>query len=537
MQEQGGEQGIQITLERGQDGRLRISGHEVNRLDEFDDAGKRPSGSDVTREHGGDTAPSGDMPGAEKPAEKSAYGSVKERINALGPFAIISLAYLLFTVTDGAIRTIVLLHAYNKDFSAMEVALMFTLYETAGVATNLLAGVCGSRWGIKTTLLTGLLLQLGGLGMLAGWQDSWSKGEAIVYVLFAQMLSGVAKDLTKLGGKTVTKLVTPEEKQARLFKLVSFITGFKNSLKGLGYFLGAAFLMWDYFAALAFNAVLILLALPFAALGLSNKLGRARSKSLTLTEIFRKNRNVNILSVARFFLFGSRDLWFEVPLPFFLRDDVFGLGWNRAAVGAFLACWIIGYGQVQSWSPQLLLKPLRQYPANKWTATLWAAVLVACPFAMGAIVQFSDVFRDQDQGGMVAVMVVGLAAFAVVFAVNSSVHSYLIVKYSDGDKVAMNVGFYYMANAMGRLVGTIASGALYSYVGDTREGFAACFWASVGFVVLASVLCVPIADDRGGLQCGPCLTCVGHAEGDPEQGGAENGGGEEAPAQQAMAKV
>lgn len=166
--------------------------------------------------------------------------SFREKHGALIPFAIISISYLLFTITDGAVRMIVLLHAYSKGFTAMEVAIMFTLYELAGVATNLLAGMLGARWGIKTTLLSGLGVQLVGLGMLYAWQNDWNKLSAVIYVTASQMMCGIAKDLTKLGGKTVTKLVTPEGKNSKLFKLVSFITGWKNSLKGAGYFLGAA---------------------------------------------------------------------------------------------------------------------------------------------------------------------------------------------------------------------------------------------------------------------------------------------------------
>ena len=189
---------------------------------------------------------------------------------ALLPFAIISLSYLLYTMTDGSVRMIVLLHAYNKGFTAMEVAVMFSMYETAGVVTNLLAGMAGAKWGIKWTLLVGLTLQLCGLGMLFGWQDSWSKATAIIYVTIAQMLCGIAKDLTKLGGKTVTKLVTPDEKQSALFKLVSYITGFKNSLKGVGYFIGAGCITasdtWGLYLALGVNVAMILLAYPVLSL-------------------------------------------------------------------------------------------------------------------------------------------------------------------------------------------------------------------------------------------------------------------------------
>ncbi|KAL9183795.1 hypothetical protein ACHAXT_004651 [Thalassiosira profunda] len=218
----------------------------------------------------------------------------------LRPFVIISITYLLFTVTDGAIRMIVLLHAYNKSFSALEVAVMFTLYELAGVFTNLAAGMMGARWGIRLTLIMGLCLQILSYGLLFGWQDDWSKSQAIVYVTIAQMFAGIAKDLTKLGGKTVTKL---------------------NSLKGVGYFLGSALLEVSYELALGFMIGLIVIAMPFAVFGLSKDLGTAKKKNSSLKEIFVfDNYNLNVLSLARLFLFASRDFWFEVPLPFYLRS-------------------------------------------------------------------------------------------------------------------------------------------------------------------------------------------------------------------------
>lgn len=319
------------------------------------------------------------------------------RSKALRPFVIISSSYLLFTITDGASRLIVLLHAYNKSFSAFEVALMFTLYELAGVVTNLLAGILGAKWGIKVTLISGLLLQLVSYGLLFGWQDDWSKEQAILYVTMAQMWGGVAKDLTKLGGKTVTKLVTPEEQETKLFKLVSLITGWKNSLKGVGYFLGSALLQVSYELALTVMMCLIVVAIPWALFGLDRNLGTAKKENSTLKDIFVfDNKNLNLLSLARLFLFASRDFWFEVPLPFFFRapsceglgtekcfDDSFcnngaicggsgfceninpgggcgGLGLSRVVVGAALGGYIILYGQVQSWTPQIVTGPLQQ---------------------------------------------------------------------------------------------------------------------------------------------------------------------------------
>ncbi len=367
--------------------------------------------------------------------------SFRERYGALLPFAIISTSYLLFTITDGAVRMIVLLHARNNGFSAMDVAIMFAFYEAAGVATNAAAGLLGARWGIKTTLLAGLCVQLAGLGMLFGWQEGWPKGRAIVYVTASQVLCGVAKDLVKLGGKTVTKLVTPEGRASQLFRLVSLLTGWKNSLKGVGYFLGAATVAVNYYLALGILVGLVLLAVPWAAAGLSNQLGRARAENAGLAQLFRAPRNVNVLSLSRVFLFGSRDLWFEVPLPFFLRDAASGIGWSAAATGAFLAAFIIVYGQVQSWTPQLVLQPLRQSPPGKHAAALWCAALVAPTTILGALCLATGVFGPgAAAGGAIAALTTLLYAFCIVFAVNSAVHSYLIVRYAEGNKVAVQVG-------------------------------------------------------------------------------------------------
>lgn len=235
------------------------------------------------------TASNGDATIGAKPSRGFGHykRAMKEKYGALYPFAIISITYLLFTVTDGAVRMIVLLHAYNKGFTAMDVAIMFSFYELAGVVTNLVAGMLGARWGIKTTLLTGLTVQLVAFGMLFGWQNDWSTVAAIVYVTVSQTMSGVAKDLTKLGGKTVTKLVTPEGKNSSLFKLVSFITGWKNSLKGVGYFLGAALVSVNYYLALGVLCGFILAAYPFALFGLSNELGRARKENVKFSQLFK----------------------------------------------------------------------------------------------------------------------------------------------------------------------------------------------------------------------------------------------------------
>jgi hypothetical protein len=306
--------------------------------------------------------------------------------------------------------------------------------------------------------------------------------------------------------------VTPDEKQSKLFKLVSFITGFKNSMKGVGYFIGAASLGVSYYFALALLLGLILVALPPAVFGLSTDLGRTRAKNVSAAQLLRPSANVARLSLARAFLFGSRDLWFEVPLPFFLRDARYGLGWPRPATGAALACFIIIYGQVQSWTPQLALAPLRQAPANKQVQVLWNAILTVCPAGLAAALLGSPIFTEQHQGAMVAVLICGLAAFCVVFAINSSIHSYLIVRYAGGDKVASTVGFYYMSNSIGRFVGTLVSGAIYHFAAESKSlSLGYCFVASTGFSLISTLLTLRIDDQAAGLACGPCFTCTAPA--------------------------
>jgi len=515
---------------------------------------------------GGDVSTSVDQnnssPKAESQAEEEepkGWGFSDPRLQ---PFVIISITYLLFTVTDGAIRMIVLLHAYNKSFSALQVAFMFTLYELAGVFTNLAAGVMGARWGIRFTLIVGLCLQIFSYGLLFGWKDDWSQRSAIIYVTIAQMFAGIAKDLTKLGGKTVTKLVTPEGRHTRLFRLVSLLTGWKNSLKGVGYFLGGALLEVSYEAALGFMIGLIVIALPFAIFGLDKNLGTAKKRNSSLKEIFvLDNFNLNVLSLARLFLFASRDFWFEVPLPFYLRSPnclalgpffpcsqqdtdqctigavcdpaldyctnvnegggCGGPGLGRVIVGAFLGGYIILYGQVQSWTPQLVTNPLLQTPPNKMTEVFWG--MINCfPTLAGAIVIYtSSAFVDYVLGGMITWLVVIIVTFAIIFAINSSIHSFLVVKYAKSDTVAKSVGFYYMSNAVGRLVGTLGSGFLYTYAGgqveapggyaagnDARLGLAACFVAGTISSLLAAVVTIWIKDEDAGLKCGSCCTLV-----------------------------
>jgi hypothetical protein len=491
------------------------------------------------------------------PQEQSKQSTVFQQATskALRPFVIISSSYLLFTITDGAIRMIVLLHAYFNNFSALEVAIMFSLYELAGVFTNLAAGFMGAKWGIKWTLISGLTLQLLAYGLLFGWKDDWNKTQSIIYVTVAQMFAGIAKDLTKLGGKTVTKLVTPEEQETRLFKLVSLITGWKNSLKGVGYFLGSALISVSYSLALGVMMGLIVVAMPWAILGLDSQLGTAKKANAKWHDVFKlDNKRLNLLSLARLFLFASRDFWFEVPLPFFLRSPSCqglgtamctvneecnngamcnvalqvcqninagggcgGLGLDRVVVGAILGGYIILYGQVQSWTPQLVTGPLQQTPPNKYTEILWGLVNCIPTGVMFFVMAFSTAYEENDFTGMITSLMVIIVVFAFIFAVNSSIHSFLVVNYAKSDKVAVSVGFYYMSNAAGRLMGTIGSGILYTYVGeylgplagnDAVAGMAACFLAGTICSFIAVIVTQRIDDNAAGLKCGSCLTIV-----------------------------
>lgn len=436
-------------------------------------------------------------------------GVMAASIAGMRAFASMSLCYLLFTTTDGALRMIVLFHAFTLGFSAWDVALMFALYELAGVATNLLAGVAGTRWGIKSTLLCGLGIQVAGICMLYGfdiaWSDPGARWKALAWVAVANGIGGVAKDLVKLGGKTVSKLVTPDEKQSRLFAVVAWLTGMKNSMKGVGYFIGAASLSVSLEFALGLNLVLIGVALPIAILGLQRDIGKARSRSVSLRAMLIPAANVRRLSFARAFLFGSRDLWFEVVLPFYMRDAVQGLGWSRFVVGASLAAFIIIYGQIQTATPRFVLSPLRQEPANKLVQVLWNTLLTAIPLTLALVFMFSDAFVGHQLTNMEAALCILLACFCVIFAINSSIHSYLIVRYSAGDKVAADVGFYYMSNAAGRFVGTLVSGALYQWSagGDKTAAMGWCFLASAAFSLASALLTLRIDDQHAGLTCGP----------------------------------
>ena len=384
----------------------------------------------------------------------------------LRSYALVTGAYWADTVADGASRVLVLFFFYERGYSPFAVASLFLFYEVFGIITNLVGGWLAARFGLKTTLLGGLATQVVALSMLALVPLTWL---VVPYVMAAQALSGIAKDLTKMSSKSAVKLVAPAGAPDALFRWVAILTGSKNALKGIGFFLGGLLLtLVGFRAALLMLAGLVLLALLMAASRLRGDLGRPDPRA-RFSQMLSQSRAVNLLAAARLFLFASRDVWFVVGLPVFLRSE---LHWSFWEVGAFLAIWVIGYGAVQASAPRLLGR--RRLPDGR-TAMLLAFALAALPAAIALLLS--------AKLDATVVLVGGLIAFGVAFALNSAVHSYLILAYSDGKKVAMNVGFYYMANAGGRLTGTVLSGLLYQW-----HGLVACLWASVGLVLAAGAL-------------------------------------------------
>ena len=395
-------------------------------------------------------------------------------------YAVVTAAYWGFTLTDGALRMLVLLHFHTLGYSPLELAFLFLLYEFFGVVTNLLAGWIGSQFGLKLTLYCGLGLQVAALCMLSLLDPTWEKFAAVAFVVAAQGLSGIAKDLTKMSSKSAIKLVVPDDAHSTLFKWVALLTGSKNALKGIGFFLGAALLAGLGFVhalwAMAAGLVIILVA---AVTLLPGDMGKAKTK-VKFTKILSKSRAINLLSAARFFLFGARDVWFVVGVPIFLYEVI---GWSFMEVGSFMAAWVIGYGGVQALAPKFVRRSVDGQSSETRAAQWWAFVLAALPVVIAALV---------EAGAAPAVSVVGgLALFGIVFAINSSVHSYLILSFSDSDKVALNVGFYYMANAGGRLVGCLFSGLSYQ-----MWGLSGCLLTASAMVLAAGAITIVLAGEQ-----------------------------------------
>ena len=396
-------------------------------------------------------------------------------------YILVTAAYWADTLADGASRILVLFFFYNLGYTPFQLATIFVFYELFGIITNLVGGWLAARFGLKSTLFSGLGVQIVALLMLALAPEAWL---VVPYVMASQALSGIAKDLTKMSSKSAVKLVVADGDEGALFRWVSILTGSKNALKGVGFFLGGVLLtLVGFQTAMLILAAIVLTALIATSTMMHGGLGTVNAKA-KFRHMFSQNRAVNVLAAARIVLFASRDVWFVVGLPVFLRTV---LGWSFWEVGGFLAIWVIGYGAVQASAPKFVRRRAAEghgEPDGR-TAALIAFVLAFFPAAI-AIALSAGV--DQTFA-----IIVGLAAFGVIFAVNSAVHSYLILSYSQGDKVAMNVGFYYMANAAGRLIGTLLSGLLYQW-----QGLTACLWASVIFVIAAGLLSLMLPNQRAG---------------------------------------
>lgn len=386
-------------------------------------------------------------------------------------YMLVTFNYWNFTLTDGALRMLVVLHFYQLGYSPLQIASLFLFYEFFGVVTNLIGGWLGARLGLNKTMNIGLAVQILALLMLA----LPSEFLTIIWVMLAQALSGIAKDLNKMSAKSAIKTLLPQGRQGALYQWIALLTGSKNALKGIGFFLGAVLLAGIGFqGAMLAMAALLSAVLTLSLLLLDKNIGKAKRK-VKFSHLFSKSQAINILSAARLFLFGARDIWFVVALPLYLAS-VFG--WSHLWIGSFLALWVIAYGVVQSLAPKITATSAGRLPDGK-SACLWTALLSLATALIALTVQYAW-FPERS-------IIVGLLIFGGIFAVSSSLHSYLIVSYARDDGVSLDVGFYYMANAMGRLIGTILSGGIYQ-----SYGMAACLWISCLFLILATLISIAL---------------------------------------------
>ncbi len=414
------------------------------------------------------------------------------RPEGLSAYIAVTAAYWAFMLTDGALRMLVLLHFHRLGFSPVQLAYLFVLYEIAGVVTNLCAGWIAARFGLASTLYAGLGLQIVALLALAQLDPSWAVGASVVFVMLVQGASGVAKDLAKMSSKSAVKLLAPAE-DGGLFRWVALLTGSKNMVKGLGFLLGAALLatlgfVWAVLGMAAILALILIAVLTAMPPGLPK--GRRGAK---FSEVFSKSPNVNWLSAARVFLFGARDVWFVVGIPIYfyavLSDGTEES--NRAAffmIGTFMAVWVILYGLVQIYAPRLLRAKSRPAGELILAAKGWAWALAAVPAAL----TLAALLSDGPQTWLTVTLVIGLLTFGAVFAVNSSLHSYLILSFTKAERVTMDVGFYYMANAAGRLLGTLMSGLSYQI-----GGLPLMLGAAAIMVALSALLVGFLKPDQG----------------------------------------
>jgi len=394
----------------------------------------------------------------------------------LRDYAVITGNYWAFTLTDGALRMLVVLHFHTLGFTPFEIASLFLFYEFFGIVTNAVGGWLGARIGLNRTMQIGLLMQIGALSMLLVPEHMLT----VVWVMVAQALSGIAKDLNKMSAKSSMKSIASDQNDG-LYRIVAFLTGSKNALKGAGFFIGAVLLsLFEFQGAVTAMASMLAIVWVLSLLLLRQELGVMKNKP-KFNQIFSKSRAVNWLSLARFFLFGARDVWFVVALPVFLHQT---LQWDFWQVGGYLASWIIIYGFIQASAPQLTGKD-KTPQAVRSQLVLFGGLLALVPagIAMALMYELSVVY----------VVTMGLLLFALLFAMNSALHSYLIVRFARVEGASLDIGFYYMANAGGRLAGTIASGTLFQWV-----GLEACLWVSALLIAFASITALSLPQEEEG---------------------------------------
>lgn len=373
-------------------------------------------------------------------------------------YAIVTAAYWGFTLSDGALRMLVLFHFYRLGYSPFTLAFLFLLYEAAGIVANLIGGWLAARFGITRMLSIGLSTQILGFGLLSLLDPTWTATLSVAWVVMAQGICGIAKDLTKTASKSAIKITqaaaTTANDNGQLFQWVAWFTGSKNAMKGIGFFLGGALLeSFGFQASLWLMAGLLGCVLIGVVFSLPQMMGKTKASRST-KEFLAKSRAINLLAAARVVLFGARDVWFVVGLPVFL----YSVGWTFSMVGTFLALWTIAYGVVQGLAPQIVKRSSNGLQTEVPAAQHWSAILMLIPLALAVAVW-------QDTPALAWVVVIGLGLFGFAFAINSSVHSYLVLAYAGSEKAAEDVGFYYAANALGRFIGTLLSGILYQYGG------------------------------------------------------------------------
>ena len=380
-------------------------------------------------------------------------------------YITVTAAYWAFMLTDGALRMLVLLHFHTLGFSPVQLAYLFMLYEIAGVITNLSAGWIAARFGLISTLYAGLSLQVAALLALSQLGPAWGITVSLAFVMLVQGLSGVAKDLTKISSKSAVKILAPTT-GGGLFRWTAILTGSKNAVKGSGFLLGGTLLAAFGFVPSVLTMASILFIILIGIVIYMPKGLPVGRKNARFSEVFSKDRNINWLSTSRLFLFGARDVWFVVGIPIYfyavLSDGT--IEGNRMAffmIGTFMAVWTILYGLVQGSAPRILKATSRSDPEILALARHWVSLLIIVPIFLAGLVWLVP----EPSYVLTATIVLGLLIFGGIFAINSALHSFLILNLTDAKRVTMDVGFYYMANAVGRLVGTVLSGLTYQVGG------------------------------------------------------------------------